>query len=229
MALVLQLTTISASDVVGIYDVGGKASQMPPRTRFLHPAAADSFLGPLHEKAIVSDMFRTPESSLAAVRAGRGAMPPGYSAHNYGLAIDLDIRPTMKRVGVKTKEALDDWMENLGWFCHRRDHAMDSEAWHYNFLGVGTAISAKVRATAGYVEAKILGLYGDSFELDAESAQGALQTLRIYRGEIDGDWGPLSREACRVFQRGWGLTDTGKLDGRTQRTLAYVAADRVVI
>jgi hypothetical protein len=103
---------------------------------------------------------------------------------------------------------------------------LKGECHHFNFLGVGTVIAAKARSTSDYVEAKIALLYGDAFRLDASAAQRALQQLRLYRGDIDGDWGPLSREACRVFQRGWGLAGTAKLDGKTQRTLTYLTCDR---
>lgn len=232
MSLVLNLRQIAAAQVRGVYVIGGVRDRLPLRARYLHPTAADSFLGPVHEVAVVSDMFRSPESSLAAVRSGRGARPPGFSGHNYGLSIDIDVRATMRALAVRSKADLDRWMERVGWYCHRRDHRMTplkGECHHFNFLGIGAAISPKVRSTSGYLEARIVALYGESLRLGAEEAQAALRDLRMYGGDVDGLWGPLSREACRVFQRAWGLPVSGKLDAATQRTLAYVGCERSLV
>lgn len=229
MPLVLNLRQLPAGEVRGVYVIGGVRNRLPARALYLHPAAADSFLGPVHEVTVVSDMFRSPESSLAAVRSGRGARPPGFSGHNYGLSIDIDVRATMRALAVTSKADLDRWMERAGWYCHRRDHQMTplkGECHHFNFLGIGARISPKVRSTSGYLEAKIIALYGDALRLDAVEAQTTLRDLRMYGGDIDGIWGPLSREACRAFQRAWGLAASGKLDAATQRTLAYVGCQR---
>lgn len=231
--LALNLVSIPALKVRGIYKNKSGNLELPERMRFLHPEAADSFYG-FFDYAVVSDMFRSPESSLAAVRAGRGAMPPGFSGHNYGLSIDLDVKETMRRWGAATKATLDGAMEDRGWFCHRVDHKIDREAWHYNFLGVGRTIIIKpsprvtLKTTSGYIEARIQKLYGDQLQISDEDAQRCLKKLGLYSGEIDGQLGPISKEAIRIFQRGWGLPETGKLDGKTPRTLAYVGADRRV-
>lgn len=225
--LTITLSSIPALKVRGIYKTKSGTLELPERMRYLHPSAADSFLG-FCEYAVVSDMFRSPESSLAAVRAGRGAKLPGFSGHNYGLSIDLDIRETMKRWGCMTKTVLDEAMADRGWFCHRVDHKIDHEAWHYNHLGASMEISPKVKSTAGYIENRILTLYGDELQLSDTDSQRCLKKLRLYSGDIDGQIGPISKESIRVFQRGWGLPESGKLDAKTQRTLAYVAADRWV-
>ena len=223
VTLRLRLVAFGLEQVAGIYRVRGQAGRMPDRCRFLHPDAAASFVG-IADQVVVSDMFRTPESSLAAVRAGRGAQMPGYSAHNYGLAVDLDISATLARWQFKSKRELDEAMEGHGWFCHRRDHKLDFEAWHYNFLGRGTVIAAKYKNTSGWVEGRITQLYGDQLKPDDLEAQGALQKLGFYGGALDGGVGPLTREATRAFQRAWGLPRAhGELDNRTRRTLAYVA------
>jgi len=221
--LTLELRALANEEVRGIY--GDNENEMPKRCRFLHPEAFDSYLE-MKQQVVVSDMFRSPESSLEAVRRGRGAQPPAYSAHNYGLAIDLEIKQTMKELGVKSKAALDEEMESRGWFCHRRDHELEHEAWHYNFLGRGTQIGSQFRSTSGWIEARIGQIYGAFFDLDEKEAQIALQKLRLYGGAIDGKIGPISREAISAFQRTWGLPESGRLDTRTKRTLAYVAAER---
>lgn len=229
----LQLTPVPA-DTQGIYTIRGVAGRLPPRALFLHPAAAAAFK-PLAAHVVVSDMFRSPESSLAAVRSGRGAKPPGYSGHNYGLSIDIDIMPTWSRIGGIAlrldKGALDEHFEQYGWYCHRRDHLIGSEAWHYNHLGyeANADIRPRAHSTAGALETKIMRLYGGQFELGETAAQMALARLRLYSGELDGVLGPLSREAICAFQRTWGLKATGSLDATTQRTLAYVAADKEIL
>jgi len=234
--MILELTQLPTERVRGIYTIGGVAGRMPARALYLHPLAAASYLADLADALVVSDLLRTPESSLEAVRRGRGAQPPGYSLHNFGVALDLDIAPTMKRVGVATKPSLDAWMRERGWWCHRVDGKMAHEAWHYNYLRAGeqlghgpVTISPRVRSTAGYGEELIRRLYGAQIEPDDRACQEALARLRIYRGAIDGDVGPLTREAVRVFRRGWGLPDDYRLDARTRRTLALVAAERRLV
>lgn len=229
--LKLSLVQLPLEAVTGIYNVRGQKGRMPDRLRWLHPAAARAY-GAIASWVVVSDMYRSPESSLAAVRAGRGAQPPGFSGHNYAKSIDIDISASRKNLArligrpAVSKAELDEAMAAAGWFCHRRDHRTAHEAWHYNHLGIGVAISPKVHSTAGYIEAEIQRLYGAQLALTTRQAQEALARLRLYSGAIDGLAGPLTREATRVFQRAWGLVETGRLDARTQRTLAYVAADR---
>jgi hypothetical protein len=201
MTLILQLTGIPADRASGVYVIGGVAGRLPDRARFLYPAAADSYLGPLNEVVVVSDMFRSAESSLAAVRSGRGARAPGFSGHNYGLSLDLDVRATMRRLGVRSKTELDEWMEKAGWYCYRRDHAMTSlkgECHHFNFLGVGTEISPKVRSTSRYLEARIVSLYGDGFRLGTIGAQRALEALSctMARSTATGNRSRAKRAAC---------------------------------
>ncbi len=219
-------------EVHGIYTIAGIPGRMPPRALFLEPEAADSFTTQLLDRAVVSDVLRSAESSLNAVRRGRGAQAPGFSAHNYGKAIDLDVKATMKALGLKTKAELDAWMERRGWYCHRRDHRMDSESWHFNFLGVGYVVSPRQRSTGADVEALIVQRYGaDMAPSDAE-CQAMLASLRMYSGAIDGIVGDLTKEAVRVFQRAWAskrVAETGKLDAATRRTLAFVTASREVV
>lgn len=220
----LVLSLVPVPPCLGIYDVAGiPHKSMPARMRYLHPDAARAF-AEISPWAVVSDMFRSPESSLRAVREGRGAQPPGYSAHNFGLAIDLDIAASMRGLGVHTKIALDAEMERHGWFCHRRDHVVGSEAWHYNYLGAGAKVAGTL--TSDEIEARIVALYGPALSPDDRECQRLLGKLHLYSGEADGDLGPLTREAARAFERAWGLNVDGVLDARTRRTLAYVAAER---
>jgi hypothetical protein len=226
--LTLDLCPLPATRVIGIY--GPRKNEMPERARFLHPKAAASFLNPkLGGLLVVSDVFRTAESSLAAVKAGRGAQPPGYSAHNFGLAIDIDVDTSLHRIpGLTSKIGLDGYMEAHGWFCHRRDHQLGHESWHYTFLGEGAEVSHKVATLAGYTEARIVEVYGSQLAPDDRECQALLAKLGLYHGAIDGDIGPQSNAAIGVFQRGWNLATIG-LEAHTRRTLAYVACNRQIV
>lgn len=234
--MILELTELPTERVHGIYTIGGVANRMPTRALYLHPLAAASYLTQLADVLVVSDLLRSPESSLVAVRRGRGAQPPGFSLHNYGIALDIDIDETMRRGAFSGKPALDAFMRSRGWYCHRVDGKDGPEAWHYNYLRAGeqlgfgpVVISPRVRSTAGYGEELIQRIHGAALQPDDRACQEALARLRMYRGTIDGDIGPQTREAVRVFQRAWGVKESGKLDARTRRTMALVAADRRIV
>jgi len=234
--LYLDLCQLPWSRVVGIYTIDRKPNQMPARALFLHPDAARAFLEVVDYRApadaTVSDIFRSAESSLAAVQSGRGAKPPGFSAHNYGLAVDVDIEPTMMRLGIQSKEYLDLFMESRGFYCHRRDHRitdLHGESHHFNFLGAGTVIGPQFSTTSGFIEARIVELYGAHFKLSPADIQRALASIKLYHGAIDGILGPISAQAIRVFRRGWGLGDSANPDERFQRTLAYVTAEKRIV
>jgi D-alanyl-D-alanine carboxypeptidase len=206
-------------NTLGIYN-----GKMPLRALFLHPLASEAFLA---DSWVCSDIFRSPESSLVAVRAGRGAQPPGFSAHNFGLAIDIDVKATMARLSIKTKADLDAYMENTGWFCHRRDHKLDRESWHYTFLGVGAFIAPKYQTIVHHTEARIVEFYGKDLAPDDMECQRMLAKLGLYGGAIDGDLGPLSKAAAEVFRRGWGLYGKS-FDSKVRRTLALVSANKII-
>jgi hypothetical protein len=231
VTLVLELTALPSQAVRGVYTIDGVKDRMPARALFLQPDAARSFLA-IAEHLTVSDVYRSAESSLAAVRSGRGAKTPGFSAHNYGLAVDVDVRASMRLLNVKTKQGLDECMAPEGWWCHRVDHQitpLKGESHHFNFLGSDFVLPRGASSTAGAIEARIVELYGAAFVLDEKAQQVALSFLRLYHGTIDGELGPLSKEALRAFQRTWRLPETSKADAKTQRTLAYVAAERRVV
>jgi hypothetical protein len=213
--------------VTGIYGKG--KNQLPERMRYLHPEAGKSYLKHLAETAVASDMFRSAEASLRARRERRGAQRPAYSGHNFGFSIDLAVSKTMKKGKFKSKRLLDEWMMKAGWYCHRRDHRREFEEWHYNYFGdeFDKYVKPKDKRTSAALERKIVDYYGRWWsQMDASDAQRALRRLGLYDGDIDGSFGPLSKEAARVFQRAWLLDPKGTLDLRTKRTLAYVSADR---
>ena len=233
--MIIALTKMPAS-IRGIY--GPKKDSLPERMRYLHPEAADAFKRADRAIAlVVTDMYRSAEASLMAVRAKRGALPPGVSPHGYGLAIDLDITATLRLQRLSSdpedKADLDTALEDYGWYCHRKDHRRGFEDWHYNYLGgVDQAkwltACKRTKTTAPAVEARIQSLYGPWLTQDVAGVQTLLSQLGMYSGAIDGKLGPLSQEAIRAFQRAWGLREDGKAGPRTQRTLAFVTAKRTV-
>lgn len=219
MEIVLQQLPES---VEGIY--GDDKKLMPRAMRRLHPDAAKSYLAidALGVKLRVSDMFRTPEASLRAMQAKPGLVqPPGYSAHNYGFAIDVDLGACLKRFGM-SKAQFNAFMESHGWTCHRLDDARGPEDWHYNFQ-VRHLIEAGDKSSAAAVERKMQAVYGLQMKLDATQAQTALKTLRMYMGAIDGKVGPATLGAVATFQRTWRINESG-LGVKTQRVLALATA-----
>lgn len=218
----LQLTEVE--NVTGIYKIKGAAGQMPRSACRLAPAAARNFSQFLGHMVTVSDMFRSPESSLNAVKAGRGAKAPGYSGHNYGFSIDIDVTATMVAVHAVTKEGLDAWMKTRGWFCHRQDHKRDREEWHYNYFGVGFELPKGVSSST-ILERMIVDNYGGYFSLSNKEAQTALKRIGLYGGDIDGLIGPRTRTAIQLFQKTWDIPQTGVVNSKTERTLVYVTAD----
>lgn len=209
----------------------------PSRMGFLHPRAAGALrcaLRELGQALVLSDAWRAAGASLArrypdggGVR--RGVKPPGFSAHNYGLAIDVDIRRTLQRTGLN-KRQLDEKLAEHGWYCHRKDHRITSEAWHYNALVTGRGAeylqeTQGKRSTAAAVEAAILDLYGYAWAPSKLQLQRYLAFLALYTGAIDGLLGRKTREAVEAFQRAWKLKVDGVAGPATCRVLALRCAE----
>lgn len=215
----------------GIYGKSGNI--LPKRFRFLHPAAAESLREIEREHPGVfrfSDMLRSANGSRRARQKTRHAQRPGFSAHNYGLAVDQDVPGNLRRLGADKKTLDTIWREH-GWFCHRRDHRNAIEAWHFNYLGdaLRWMPHASRASTASAIEAKLQSLYGDQMRvLSIVAQQTALTRLGLYCEDIDGLLGPYTTASVRAFQRAWLLTPDGICGRRTQRTLAYVTASREV-
>jgi hypothetical protein len=222
----IDVVAVPDDQVVGIYTVGGKPSKMPARARRLH-ASAYSAYATIQPKLVISDMFRTPESSLNAVVTGRGALMPSYSSHGYGLAIDVDVTKSMKLVGVRKKSAFDDFMRAAGWHCHRRDGERAAEEWHYDYdlNGLLTSnLTPQAKFTQQAREKMLAAVYGDAWKLTKSTAQGCLAKLGFYHGAIDGAIGPQSKQAIAAFQRAWKLKADETLTPQTLRVLWFVTA-----
>ena len=236
--LTLQLKQLP--NVLGIYGTGKggipAGDYFPPNAAYLHPEAADSFLKlqkDTGKRLRVSDVFRTPESSLMAMQQKSGVQPPGFSGHNFGFAIDVAVDACLKSFGM-SKPTFDAFMGSYGWFCHRKDGKRGFEDWHYNHFGLGPAAAqyhqacANSPVTSDGVEARIVATYGPAFTLTTMELQTLLKGLKLYNGDIDGDFGPRTREAVWAFERTWKLPEDGKADPKMMRTLATVAAEKHV-
>lgn len=215
----------------GIYGPG--RDRMGKRQLLLAPDAAESFARLEAESGglVYSDIYRSADASMLALGTKKGVQPPGYSAHNYGLAFDVAIEATLALRGWSYSQMLR-FLEKHGWWCHRRDGQMWHEAWHLNFLGgdaetILAPLSVDAPGTwSRAAEAAIVKRHAQDFAVSTTDVQAMLQKLGMYRGELDGTWGPLSHEARRAFERAWlgGAHDSAKFE----RTLALVAADVVI-
>jgi putative peptidoglycan binding protein len=207
--------------------------QVPKRARYMAPDAGPAFLrwyGAAGGQLVVTDMWRSAESSLAAIKSKRGAQAPGYSGHGFGFSVDLDIEATL-RARSYSYEALCQEAAMHSFHSHvRNGDEQRAESWHFNHLGpgaLGYLARTDPREPATWsraIEARIIDRYGPAMRCTPGEAQAMLCRLGYYRGEVDARIGPLSRAALGAFQRAWMLPVTEALDERTTRTLLFVAA-----
>lgn len=200
-------------------DDEGYGGRFPKRASMLHPEAARSLLR-LEEASgglVYTDAYRSPEAQRDAHRRKGGTQPVGFSAHGYGLAVDLDVGGTLRRSSVRRYPQLVDLMGEHGWYCHRRDlDPTAGESWHFNYLGpqaeqhLAKADPQRHSTWALPAESRIQELYGDGFKLSSAGVSAAL-TAGSYPG-------------VEAFQRDWDLKVDGVAGPVTQRVLAYVTA-----
>jgi hypothetical protein len=229
--LTLELQPLPTDRVRGNELVNRISHRLPLRSMFLHPLAAESFLTDLAANVVVTDAFRSPEASLVALQDDTGSRPPGYSGHNYGLSIDVDIDAALADLRVD-KPGFDRWMLARGWRCGRDDGERGIDDRHYDFVKIAERLGrSDLEGPVTDIEQLIALVHGDALMPDSKERQYLLRRLRFYGGVDDGIVGPLTREATAAFQRAWRLTDDaeikpGVLDPRTRRTLAFVSHQR---
>jgi hypothetical protein len=201
------------------------AGKFPARMRYLHPSVIESWIE-IANDVVVSDMYRSAESSLQARRDKKGVQKPGFSGHNYGFSIDIDVAKTMKLTGLRTKKDLDESLSTYGWTCHRLDHVKGSEWWHYNY---GVNVKPGEKSSAPALERKIQHHYGLNLNVGDLEVQYLLKRLRFYGGALDGKHGPLTNEATKAFCRAWDLPALPPSSPLFTRTLAFVSAEKVIV
>jgi hypothetical protein len=197
--------------------------RVPERFRYLSPEAAMSLGLLLHDvnnELVFTDIYRSAAASRQAYASKPGTQRPGYSAHGYGLAFDLDLGATLRRMSVRYAELVD-ILGDYNWYCHRRDlDDTGSEAWHFNYLGpeadrfLAWSDPQEPATWAAPIELRILERWGQDFHMDDRQVTGA-----------------VARAGCkdvRQFQALWNLDVDGIAGPKTQRTLAFVTAEIVV-
>lgn len=202
------------------------------RAKYLAPEAAASLktLEKDTDGLLYTDLWHCATASLLNKRTRRGSHLPGYSPHNFGLAIDLDLEKVLEAKKITYEDLL--WiLKRRYWFCHRRDGAADMPgSEHFNYLGEAGEECLQ-QATFDPmswdkpVEARIFEKHGPDFSLSPAQIQSLLKKLGFFHGEVDGNYDIYFREAVMAFQRAWDLSETGTPTMTTQRTLAFVSAE----
>lgn len=233
----LYLSEFAVDEVLGIY--GENKDRLADRMRYLHPIAATSFRTMNSEKLIrCSDMLRTPEGSLKNRQANNGkGLRPGWSGHNYGFSIDIDVSWNIKNHGFKNKIDLDLWMQSHGWYCHNiLGETRSYESWHYNYFGEDAEYYLSFRddkkssTWSRCVAQKIDDYYGHWWETaDMFLVQRCLKTLNLYKGPVNGEVDAATTSAIKEFQSKWDLEADGKAGPMTKRTLLLVSSEVVLM
>ncbi len=227
--LTIRLKKLGA--VRGIYGVN--KNLFPTRAAFMHPDAAAAFMKMETEAGpfVYSDILRGAEESLIACKNGRGSQPPGYSGHNFGLAFDIAVEQVLKEKRWKY-DKLCGVLAMYGFYPYRQDLSLGPESWHFNFLGdKADAILKKTMARSQWqntAEESILEHYPNLTPMGAVDIQTCLKKLRLYTGDIDGSLGPISMAAVNLFNQTWNI-GANAVGERFQRTLAFIAAERVYV
>jgi hypothetical protein len=176
-------------------------------------------------------MWQDPVSSLLARRTRRASQLPGYSAHNFGIGIDLDVKAILDEKKIRYEDLLY-LLKKRGWICHRRDgDAYAPEAEHFNFLG-DTPNEYLFRCTMDPItwdnpaEERIFERHKADLQLTTYQAQIKLARIGFYAGEPDGKNDLYTREAVMAFQRAWDLIENGSVDPTTSRVIAFVTSER---
>lgn len=210
---------------------------VPKWMRKLAPDAAASLIKLDRDTGGLSytDLWRSAEVSLMARQSKRGVQAPGYSGHNYGFSVDLDLEGTKKKRGWTYLQIIEA-MQAHGWYCHRQDGKDGrSESWHFNYFGKDYPKYLKHSSShissswSQPVEALMQERYSAQMKLSDIEVQASLKKLKFYSGELDGKIGPISRAGISQFQKAWDLQATGMADLRTQRTLAFLTAEITLV
>ena len=172
------------------------------------------------------EMWQDAVSSLLSRRLRKERPLPGYSANNYGLAVDLDLSNS----AICYRDILEA-MKKYGWYCYRRDGEM--KAGYERFLFVGDLVEKYLRLSTYDpgtwdlpAELRIYDLYGTQFQITLPEAQKLLVKAGFYTAPVNGERDQYFRESLMAFQRAWGLSESGTLDTTTCRVLSFITAEQ---
>ncbi len=182
---------------------------------------------------IYVDMWRDAVDSLLARRM-KGRSSVGYSPHNFGMAVDIDVQTILNQKKIKYEDLL--WlMKRRGWYCFRRD-GVDNQtgSGHFNFLGDNAEkyLSKSNQDPTSWqtvAEFRLWERYGNDFQLDTKEVQIKLAKLGMYTGSFTGQCDLYTREAILAFQRAWDLSQTGSPDMTLCRAISFVTAETVFV
>lgn len=227
----MELLLSKVPEVRGIYN-----NKIPAWARYLHPQACQSLLQVEAVRPLVyTGIWRSSNASLWASKNKQGVLLPGFSAHGYGLAIDIAIDLSVDNQKTGYSDLLE-LMRTYGWYCHRQDHQRGFEDWHFNYLGKTEAahwlsFTDQPRSATWHlaIEEKIKSLYQSSWNLSIKQCQDALKKLKFYEGKLDGIWGGLSVAALQAFQRAYTLAQNAYPTAIDMRVLAFATATKKVV
>jgi hypothetical protein len=212
---------------------------VPARMAWIAPEAYNSLNSMTFDLDLVfSDMYRSPASSAEAYRKKNGVAFPGYSGHNYGVSIDIDVDIVLRKRRTTYSYLCDDMIQ-YGWtpyqgVLNNNNYVRGSEDWHFNFIEdfAYNEIKDKTKYTKGsQATAWINANY--PVAADILSIQTCLQKLKMYSGALDGKGGPLTNDAIKAFKRAWFPSKIGQvladstLDEKTVRLIHVVSANIV--
>jgi hypothetical protein len=179
---------------------------------------------------IYRDMWRDAVSSLLARRMRKTSQLPGYSAHNYGLAVDLDVGAILAQKKILYEDLL--WlMKRRGWYCFRRDGAAEQTGSdHFNFLGEAadhylSKCTLDPTTWSAASEIKIWEFYHEDFQISTKDVQLKLAKIGFFNAPFTEQRDIYTREAIMAFQRAWDLIQSGSPDMSLCRVLSFVTAD----
>ena len=177
-----------------------------------------------------TDMWRDPTSCLVARRKKKTSQLPGFSAHNFGLAVDLDVKKILDSKKIHYEDLLH-IMKKRGWICHRRDGDGERpDSCHFAYLGDDPNLylsrcNLDPITWHNAAEQRILERFGSHFQMSIKEIQHRLSELRFYSGPFTGQVDVYTREAIFAFQRAWDLVANGHIDNTLCRALAFITAD----
>lgn len=179
---------------------------------------------------IYRDIWRDAVSSLVAKRMRKTGELPGYSAHNYGLAVDLNVEAILSQKKIRYEDLL--WiMKRRGWYCFRRDGVEgQSGSDHFNFLGESadhylSKCTLDPTTWGSASEIKIWEFYHSEFQLSTKDVQLKLAKIGFFHAPFTEQRDIYTREAIMAFQRAWDLTQSGSPDMTLCRVLSFVTAE----